>query len=172
MRRLKVDLQDVAMAFEDHGDEVSNYLDMETGRVVSFSGDAFSECEEDDDELREDELGEDDDEGPELPSEPDWMRAERALCGGGLATGWARGTLKSHPTTVTKPTATWKRLLTPCKTMASRVGWHSPSWAAVHFAGSEMCFPGTSTSDAAGLNSRMGGLKCEYANGWSPRRSS
>ena len=74
MRRLKVDLQDVAMAFEDHGLEVSNYLDLQTGRVVSFSGDDFSEIEEDDDELRED-----DDEGPEPLSEPDWIREERAL---------------------------------------------------------------------------------------------
>ncbi len=79
MRRLKVDLQDVAMAFEHHGFEVSNYLDLQTGRVVSFSGDDFSECEEDDDELREGEPGEDDDEGPELPSEPDWILEERAL---------------------------------------------------------------------------------------------
>ena len=74
MRKLKVDLQEVAIAFEDHGSELSNYLDMQTGRVVSVSDDDFSEIEEDDDELRED-----DDEGPELPSEPDWIRAERAL---------------------------------------------------------------------------------------------
>ncbi len=78
MRRLKVDLQDVALAFEDHGSELSHYLDMETGRVVSLSDD-YSEIEEDDDELGEDELPDDDDEGPELPSEPDWIRAERAL---------------------------------------------------------------------------------------------
>jgi hypothetical protein len=74
MRRLKVDLQDVVIAFEDHGSGLSNYLDMQTGRVVSFSADEFSEIEEDDDELRED-----DDEGPELPSEPEWIRAEHAL---------------------------------------------------------------------------------------------
>ena len=79
MRRLKIDLQDVAIAFEDHGSESSHYLDMQTGRVVSVGADDFSEIDEDDDELREDELQEDDDEGPELPSEPDWIRAERAL---------------------------------------------------------------------------------------------
>ena len=89
MRRLKVDLQDLAMAFEDHGFELSNYLDMETGRVVSFSGDDFSECEEDDDELRKVEPGEDDDEGPELTSEPDWIQAEMHFArksGNGLGT--------------------------------------------------------------------------------------
>ncbi len=79
MRRLKVDLQDVASAFGDHGSESSHYLDIQTGRVVSIGADDFSEIDEDDDELREDELPEDDLEGPELPSVPDWIRAERAL---------------------------------------------------------------------------------------------
>ncbi len=79
MRRLKVDLQDVAIAFEDHGSELSHYLDMQTGRVVSVGANDFSEIDEDDDVLREDELREDDYEGPELPSEPDWIRAEHAL---------------------------------------------------------------------------------------------
>ena len=79
MRRLKVDLQDVAIAFGDHGSELSNYLDMQTGRVVTVGADDFSEIDEDDDELREDELPEDDYEGPELPSVPDWIRAEHKL---------------------------------------------------------------------------------------------
>jgi Uncharacterised protein family (UPF0158) len=79
MQRLKVDLQGMVIAFEDHGSELSHYLDIQTGRVVSVSADDFSEIEEDDDEVGEDELREDDYEGPELPSEPDWIRAERAL---------------------------------------------------------------------------------------------
>ncbi len=79
MRRLNVDLQDVAIAFEDHGSELSHYLDMQTGRVVSIGADDFSEIDEDDDELREDELREDDYEGAELASESDGIRAEHAL---------------------------------------------------------------------------------------------
>ena len=37
MPRLRVDLQELAMAFDDHGSDMRHYLDMETGRVISLA---------------------------------------------------------------------------------------------------------------------------------------
>ena len=39
MRKLKVDLGDLAFAFESNFDELTNYLDLETGEIVVVSYD-------------------------------------------------------------------------------------------------------------------------------------
>jgi hypothetical protein len=86
MRKLKIDLQDLAMAFEDSdfGNHRS-FLDLETGRVI-FIGEEFSHEDEflDEDEFP-DELEEEDEEsfkesalGADRPGEASWMQKARA----------------------------------------------------------------------------------------------
>ena len=75
MRKLKVDLQDLAFAFENASLEINNYLDLETGQVVSISDEIRRELEG----IYE-EIG-DEGENPRAVAEalqcrdlPDWMK--------------------------------------------------------------------------------------------------
>jgi hypothetical protein len=45
MRKLKVDLDELAYALEDASWETNHYLDLETGRVISIAGDTYRELE-------------------------------------------------------------------------------------------------------------------------------
>lgn len=75
MRKLKVDLEEVALAFEQFSLEIKHYLDTETGQVVSISDEMRRELED----IYE-EIG-DEGEYPQAFSEalqrsemPDWMK--------------------------------------------------------------------------------------------------
>jgi len=66
MRQLKVDLGDLAFAFESGFQELSNYLDLETGAIVVVTDDTRHELEAIYDEV-------DVEEGEELPSLTDLL---------------------------------------------------------------------------------------------------
>lgn len=62
MRKLKVDLSELAFAFESHFDELSNYLDLETGELVVVTDETSSQLEA----LYEQMMVEEDEEAPAL----------------------------------------------------------------------------------------------------------
>jgi Uncharacterised protein family (UPF0158) len=75
MRRLKIDLQELAMFFDEHGASSMHraYLDLETGQVIPIDDHSLDEFEGEDEEPL--------DEGPEgadLPDGADWLQEARA----------------------------------------------------------------------------------------------
>jgi Uncharacterised protein family (UPF0158) len=74
MRRLKIDLEELAMAFEAGASGIHrSYLDLETGRVISIEDQLLDDLEwEDEDSVEEGALGAD------MPGEADWLQEARA----------------------------------------------------------------------------------------------
>ena len=106
MRRLRVDLDELASAFENSSYEMHFYLDLETGKVELVTEEDRFEAEGFDEEDDDDELSSDQPPVASDPALPEWRQEALAIARGAKQSS-ARATSPSRRLRVVTPIGTW-----------------------------------------------------------------